>query len=185
VPASGRVLQSASIKPISRVMGRPRNGKDSGAAAVEFALVVPVLLMILFGIIDYGLLFNNSLSVKQGVREAARQGVVANYGSSCSMTWSTLPSTNMQKLGCTIVDRTSAVSGTTYVKIKIPAGWVKGQSLIVCEMVKTSGVTGLTPMPSSGVVTGKVEMSIEKATVGQVEAGGEQAPPSGASWSWC
>ena len=166
-------------------MWRSRNGKDSGAAAVEFALVVPVLLMILFGIIDYGLLFNNSLSVKQGVREAARQGVVANYGTACSMTWSTLPSANMQKLGCTVVDRTSAVSGGTYVKIKVPGGWVKGQSLVVCEMVKTTGVTGLTPMPSGGIVISKVEMSIEKATVGQVETGGEQTPPSGASWSWC
>jgi Flp pilus assembly protein TadG len=158
---------------------------DRGAAAVEFALVVPVLLMILFGIIDYGLFFNNSLSVKQGVREAARQGVVANYGSTCSMTWSTLPSANMQKLGCTVVDRTSAVTGTSYVKIRLPDGWTKGKSLIVCEMVKTSGVTGLTPLPSSGIVASKVEMSIEKATVGQVETGGEQTPPSGASWSWC
>jgi hypothetical protein len=35
------------------------------------------------------------------------------------------------------------------------------------------------------VVTSKVQMSIEQATVGQVESGGEQAPPAGASWSWC
>ncbi len=170
-------------------MGQHRIGaraaRDRGAAAVEFALVVPVLLMVLFGIIDYGLLFNNSLSVKQGVREAARQGVVASYGSACSMTWSTAPSANMQKLGCTVVDRTSAVNGPTYVKIKLPGGWVKGQPLVVCEMVKTTGVTGLTPMPSSGIATSKVEMSIEKATTGQVESGGEQTPPSGASWSWC
>jgi Flp pilus assembly protein TadG len=159
--------------------------RDRGAAAVEFALVVPVLLMILFGIVDYGLFFNNSLSVKQGVREAARQGVVANYGSSCSMTWSALPSANMQKLGCTVMDRTSAVTGTSYVKVRLPDGWTKGKSLIVCEMVKTSGVTGLTPLPSSGIVTSKVEMSIRRATFGQGETGGEQAPPSGASWSWC
>ena len=167
-------------------MSRQRSGSpDAGAAAVEFALVVPVLLLILFGIVDYGLFFNNSLSVKQGVREAARQGVVASYGSSCSMTWSTVPSANMQKLGCTVVDRTSAVTGTSYVKVRLPNGWTKGKSLIVCEMVKTEGVTGLTPLPGSGIVTSKVEMSIEKATVGQVETGGEQSPPSGASWSWC
>jgi Flp pilus assembly protein TadG len=158
---------------------------DRGAAAVEFALVVPVLLLILFGIIDYGLLFGNSLSVKQGVREAARQGVVTNYGSACTMSWSTAPSANMQKLGCTVVDRTGALTGTPYVKIKLPDGWTKGKSLIVCEMVKTSGLTGLTPMPSGGIVTSKVEMSIETATTGQVESGGEQTPPSGASWSWC
>jgi hypothetical protein len=167
-------------------MRRQRAGEsDRGAAAVEFALVVPVLLMILFGIIDYGLFFNNSLSVKQGVREAARQGVVTNYGSGCTMAWSTTPSANMQKLGCTVVDRTGALTGTPYVKIKLPGGWTKAKSLIVCEIVKTTGLTGLTPMPSGGIVTSKVEMSIETATTGQVESGGEQAPPSGASWSWC
>jgi len=101
---------------------RRRRG-DPGAAAVECALVIPVLLMVLFGIMDYGLFFSNSLSLKQGVREAARQGVVANFGSACTMTWSTAPSSNLQKLGCTAVDRTGAVTGSTYVKIKLrPAG---------------------------------------------------------------
>lgn len=163
----------------------PRPRRDRGAAAVEFALVAPVLLLIVFGIIDYGLLFNNSLSVKQGVREAARQGVVASYGDSCSMSWATSPSTNLARLGCTVVDRTGAVTGDRYVKIAVPDGWVKGKSLIVCEMVKTTGVTGVTPMPDGGLVTSKVEMSIERAAPGQAEAGGEQAPPTGADWSWC
>lgn len=91
----------------------------------------------------------------------------------------------MQKLACTAVDRTGAVTGQIYVKIKLPQGWVKGKPLVLCAMVQTAGLTGITPMPTGGVVSSKVEMSIEKATVGQAEAGGEQAPPSGADWSWC
>ena len=58
---------------------KPGPGRDSGAAALEFALVVPVLLILVFGIIDYGLYFANSLGARSGVREAARQGVVENY----------------------------------------------------------------------------------------------------------
>ena len=54
--------------------------RDDGATAVEFALVVPILLLLVFGIIEYGLWFSDSLSTRQGVREAARQGVVANFG---------------------------------------------------------------------------------------------------------
>lgn len=158
---------------------------ERGAAAVEFALVVPILLVLLFGIVDYGLLFSNALSVKQGVREAARQGVVGNFGSDCSMTFSQVPSDNIQRLACTVLDRTTAVSGTTYVKIKLPSGWVKGQPLVVCEMVRTEGVTGVTPMPDGGVVTSKVQMSIERVTPGQTETGGEQAAPAGTDWSWC
>lgn len=165
---------------------RDRVGRrDRGAAAVEFALVVPILLMVLFGIIDYGLLFNNALSVKQGVREAARQGVVGNYGSSCSMTFSVPPSANVQKLACRVVERSGVVTGTPYVKIKLPAGWAKGEPLVVCEMVKTTGLTGVTPMPDGGVVTSRVQMSIEKVATGQTESGGEQAPPAGTDWTWC
>ncbi|NMM22100.1 MAG: hypothetical protein HHJ11_01130 [Phycicoccus sp.] len=40
--------------------GRPaRRGRDRGAAALEFALVMPVLFMLLIGIVNYGLWFND------------------------------------------------------------------------------------------------------------------------------
>ena len=45
-----------------------------GAAALEFALVVPVLLALVFGIIDYGIYFTDSLAARDGVRVAARPG---------------------------------------------------------------------------------------------------------------
>ena len=82
-------------------------------------------------------------------------------------------------------DRSGVVTGTSYVKIKLPAGWAKGEPLVVCEMVKTSGLTGVTPMPDGGVVTSRVQMSIEKVATGQAESGGEQAPPAGTDWTWC
>ena len=158
--------------------------RDSGAAAVEFALVVPVLLMLLFGMIDYGLYFSNALSVKQGAREAARQGVVGNFGDACSMTWSVAPSDDLKKLGCTVVARTGVVTGETYVKVVLPDGWAKGKPLVVCSMVRTGGATGFVPLPDSGVTVTKVQMSIEQAGA-VVETGGEQAPPAGQDWSWC
>lgn len=49
-----------------------------GAAAVEFGLVLPVLLMILLGIIDYGWVFFNQLQMTNAVREGARAGVVVD-----------------------------------------------------------------------------------------------------------
>jgi len=45
---------------------------DSGAVAVEFALVMVSLLLILFGIIDFGFAFNNQLAVTAAAREGAR-----------------------------------------------------------------------------------------------------------------
>jgi len=47
---------------------------DAGANAVEFALVLPLLLVLLFGTITGGLLFNQQLSLTQAAREGARFG---------------------------------------------------------------------------------------------------------------
>lgn len=44
----------------------------SGTASVEFALVLPLLLGLLFGIIEFGLLFKDQLSLQQAAREGAR-----------------------------------------------------------------------------------------------------------------
>lgn len=43
-----------------------------GVAAVEFAIVVPVLLMILFGIIAYGIFFGAANSLQQLAASSAR-----------------------------------------------------------------------------------------------------------------
>lgn len=49
-----------------------------GAAAVEFALVVPFLLLIIIGIIQFGFAFTAQISLTQAAREAARTLVVQN-----------------------------------------------------------------------------------------------------------
>ena len=49
-----------------------------GAAAVEFALVAPVLFSLVFGIIGFGFVFAQELSLGNGARQGARYGVVAN-----------------------------------------------------------------------------------------------------------
>lgn len=49
---------------------------DRGAAAVEFALVVPVLLIVVFGIIDFGRMMNAQLQVSEAAREGARAATV-------------------------------------------------------------------------------------------------------------
>lgn len=47
-----------------------------GQAMVEMALVLPVLILIMFGIIEFGRVFNSYLVVTNAAREAARVGVV-------------------------------------------------------------------------------------------------------------
>lgn len=49
---------------------------ESGASAVEFALLLPVLMMILFGIIEFGLALYRQSILTNASREGARLGIV-------------------------------------------------------------------------------------------------------------
>lgn len=53
-----------------------RRGKEGGAAAVEFALVLPLLLLLVFGIIQYGLYFWAMQGGSDIARDAARRSAV-------------------------------------------------------------------------------------------------------------
>jgi Flp pilus assembly protein TadG len=50
--------------------------REEGAAAVEFALVLPILILILFGIIEFGFALYNKEVITNASREGARAGIV-------------------------------------------------------------------------------------------------------------
>jgi Flp pilus assembly protein TadG len=61
------------------MQARPaRAARERGAAAVEFAILFPVLVMMLFGIIDFGRLLYAQVTLTQAAREGARQDALAN-----------------------------------------------------------------------------------------------------------
>jgi Flp pilus assembly protein TadG len=51
---------------------------ERGAVAVEFAVVLPVLLIFLLGIIEFGLAFNAQISLTQAAREGARAMAISD-----------------------------------------------------------------------------------------------------------
>ena len=55
-----------------------RHRSESGASAVEFALIAPVLIMLLFGTTTAGLAYSDHVSVTNAVREGARYGAAAD-----------------------------------------------------------------------------------------------------------
>ncbi|MGK9170677.1 pilus assembly protein [Inquilinus limosus] len=67
-----------SARRATRAAGRRRPAAfsdESGLAAVEFALVAPVFVMLLFGIIIFGIHFGTWLAVNQAAAEGARASV--------------------------------------------------------------------------------------------------------------
>ena len=61
---------SCSARPRARLSG------ESGAAAVEFALVLPILLVVMFGIVDFGRAYQAKTQLTHAVREGVRTYVV-------------------------------------------------------------------------------------------------------------
>ena len=53
--------------------------REHGQALVEFALVLPILLMLLCGIIDFGWVYYNQMALSNAAREGARYAVI-HYG---------------------------------------------------------------------------------------------------------
>ena len=49
-----------------------RRPEDRGAAAVEFALVLPIALLVIFAIIDFGRMLNAQITLTEAARESAR-----------------------------------------------------------------------------------------------------------------
>ena len=54
----------------------PREG-ETGALALEMALIAPLLILLTFGVVEFGLWIFNSAQASQAAREAARVAMVA------------------------------------------------------------------------------------------------------------
>lgn len=56
---------------------------EHGQTAVEFALVAPLLIVLLLGIIQIGLAFHNYVTLTDAARAGARKAIVARFGCQC------------------------------------------------------------------------------------------------------
>jgi Flp pilus assembly protein TadG len=61
-------------------MPQPHTNKlknERGQTMVEFALVLPILALLLFGVIQFGIAFNNYITLTDAVRAGARKAAVS------------------------------------------------------------------------------------------------------------
>jgi Flp pilus assembly protein TadG len=52
---------------------------QNGQSMTEFALVLPILALLLFGVIQFGIVFNNYITLTDAVRAGARKGAVGRH----------------------------------------------------------------------------------------------------------
>jgi Flp pilus assembly protein TadG len=60
-------------------MSRRRSRREEGQTMVEFALIMPVLCLVIFGIIQFGILYNDYLSLTDATRIGARKAATARH----------------------------------------------------------------------------------------------------------
>lgn len=63
------------LRPLRRSWGR--RAPSRGQALVEFALVIPIFLLLLFALVDFGRVVFAQQAITQGAREGARAALVA------------------------------------------------------------------------------------------------------------
>jgi Flp pilus assembly protein TadG len=69
-----------STTAVSKQMSKRFNFKNQqGQSMTEFALVLPILVVLLFGVIQFGIVFNNYITVTDAVRAGARKGAVGRH----------------------------------------------------------------------------------------------------------
>ena len=141
-----------------------RTRTQRGAAALEFALIVPILVSLVFGITDFGWAINRDTMVNNAAREGAREGSlnpdataitnVVRQSLSSVEKIGTVPSKITVVVTCRRPDNTVCTNFATDA--------VSGGTVIVSVAVNHSWITPVGSTFGNGIVLRKsVEMRIE------------------------
>lgn len=133
-----------------------RNKKrDEGASLVEFAMLMPLLVLLLFGIIEFAWVFASNLDVKQGAREGARITAVDEPGGNAALRTEI----------CSRMDLVGGNSGTTITWLADDVTPAVGEGVKVTVTTPLNTLTGLLDWVFNSVTTleSTVEIRIEQA----------------------
>lgn len=124
--------------------------RETGASLVEFAMIMPLLLLLVLGIIEFSFLFGQFNDVRHGAREGARVAAV-NTGDNATL----------HTLTCNAMDLSSPV---TVQFSEGAGGGMAGTTGSVTVIASPTGLTGfplLTSMLPS-TLTSSIDFRIEQ-----------------------
>jgi Flp pilus assembly pilin Flp len=162
---------------VEEASGRRARGEE-GAAVIEFALVTPLLALLIFGIIDFGTIYNDLHGLRSATRDAARNAAVTNWGtdSSCLVAGSAVAAP-ASRIICDVKQK-AGLGNNLRVGVWAPGGWQVGATLRVCAQSRMSSTTGITGVFIEGrAMTVKVEFRIElPLPAGTTFSAGQEQP---------
>lgn len=143
---------------VSRML---RRWRDRGAAAVEFAIVVPVIIILIFGSIEFGLAVNARTQVQNAAREGVRVASLTANGDS----------TSTAQVQVAALNAVSNITGTKTVTVTcttpggatctIGAAANGGNIATVVVTINYTGITGMFPALTNTTISGSSYMRIE------------------------
>jgi ABC-type Na+ efflux pump permease subunit len=153
--------------------------RERGATIVEMSLVLPVIVVLIGGMIDFGLVLSDMNQARHGARETARALAVADL--------STAPTCAAEAditdgVVCFARDRVD--NPDALVKIEFIGPYQHGSAIRVCVQHPMSSATGLAGRLLDGD-WGQVhaEMRIEQTFDDLLEF--EDVAPASTDWAWC
>ena len=133
--------------------------RQRGANLVEFAILAPLLIMLLFGIVEFAWIFAQNLDVRHGAREGARLAAVnfpagVNNGD---------PRTDANR-GALIAETCGRMDLATGATVEIDSNGGVGDAAVVTVASAADTLTGLMDwvIPSSLTLTSTVEIRTEQ-----------------------
>lgn len=135
----------------NRSTAKPTAARESGAVAVEFALIFPLLIVLVLGIAEFGRAFNIQVSLSEAGREASRYAAIH-----CSET--TYSASNAQSAGIAAAPSVALSASNITISYSGTGTCSSGNNAVANVSYTTAWMTGfpaLIPgMPSSLTVKG-------------------------------
>ena len=129
---------------IASIRGHRRGG-ERGSVLVEFALILPIFAVMLFGMIQFGLVLAGWAAVRNAVQTSARMIAIGDIaGQTCRGAPSGVTGLTANAY-CTVVNEIGTPVGTAVTSTNVPEVGllVKNGVIAVCAQVPAQNFTGL------------------------------------------
>jgi len=121
-----------------------------GQAMVEFAIIVPILLVVLLGIMQLGVVYNNWVSLTDGARAGARKAAVCRSGCTPDATTATINE----------VKNSAADLNQSNLSVSVTSSWAQGSDVTVTASYPWS-VNIMGVVVASGTMTATTTERVE------------------------
>jgi Flp pilus assembly protein TadG len=143
---------------------RRRIRQERGAELIEMALVLPLLMLVIMGIIDFGFLFREMSVVTNAAREGARAGVLPDYSADANVSNRVQQYLNASGISVTCPSADCVVASPT-ISVPAPTGTFNARDVRVTIFHQFSFLGPIAALfggsYSSVALTGRAVMRVE------------------------